>query len=320
MRINKLIIAGVVITLVILLIGVFASIKKGGPQNIPSKLAPTPPVFQGHPTTGPLVIFSLASGFALPAVENWEQYAVSTQDYKALATNIVNRLTTKSSQITTTMGEDEITTWSWSGGEASLSISGGAIASFTFTDSSRSSGGISINALSEALELPPDFTISPVSPPTQASGSINFPYDPSLGQVFRSTHSLVYKGYPVLLAGPSEQSIIMFTEASGRIRNLSILLPIQNPKTLKKVTPIKTSDVLRNLNQNRGLFVTSDINGVWENDDPLLFNRATIKSGKPARLLNRNTMTLEPVFILDGEGETTTGKKTIRYILTGYSE
>lgn len=319
MRFNKLIIAGLTILAILILAFVLVPRSEGpaGPRPQPGSVA-RPPIPSYQPDAPENVVFSLSADFSYTAPADLSVYSV-TGSAPETAERIVSSLTENATRSVIPSNSETITAWSWDTGEATLSLPERGSATFAFTDYSAPGNGFVLEELRNIMSVPENISITEVVPPEPASEAVNFPLHPDAGTILRSTYSYTRNGAPLLLSGPSEQSVIIYTTAGGGIIHASLVFPPQNIVRINNVSPVTTDEMLAALNNGSGLFVTSNIYGP-EYTDPPEFTSVTISKATPSLLLDPLNGLLLPSLLLDGTGTEGTKTTGVRYLLMAYTQ
>lgn len=313
MRINKLIIIPLVIVLIILFI--VSKTKTGSPTSLPPPTTVIPPPISPIQTYVPSgVVFNLAPTLTLPKQSSIDAHAAVLVRSKDVIDKMLQHYTfsVTNSEIINKTVKNFI--WSAQGFSLVLSESGGG-SSVALSDLTTTGSGLRIDdLLSFFTAVTPDIAV--VKQTQQpVSGITNFPYKESFGKPTKTTYSYAYKSVPILLNGLSNAAITIFSDAGGRIRYMTMALPVTNIKDAAGVSLLSVRDIESNLNGGRGLFMGYLNDHDWETDNPVRFTNVQISSCSLAYLYDYSSGSLLPVYLLDGVGSLGTSNARVRYLL-----
>lgn len=316
MRNHKIvIIIGAVLIFVVLM--VWISFRKNQPVKTVTGSRPVPTAFLSpyQPNAPINVIFSFAPSFSLSAPSTAPVLSAQRANTDGFVEAVLTRLSPAPTRASLPVGNEQLTSWEWQTGSAGLSSSNN-IHTFYFSDVGVSGPGWQLDSFVQAVRSL-GITTSSVSLPTVVSGTYNFPYDAAFGPITKHVYSYTHEGSPILLGTPEEQSLVIYADASNRIRYMTMIMPVTNIRAGNQTDLITSDEVLKNLNEGRGFFVNSEREVEGENDNPIQFTSVRLDNGRLAYLLDPNTLVLRPVYLLDGVGTKDAQSVSVRYLLMG---
>lgn len=316
MRFNKI---TIILVVFLFLLGVVLVIitktkkQEAGGVVQPMVVSP-PPISPYQPGAPQNVLFSFSPTFSVSLPKRMTVYSVTPTNTAVFTKTIVSKLAYSPTESSIVVSGEQTRAWTWQTGSAAISESN-AFASFYFSDVGREGGGWTLLELQKVLSPSPELSFVQESNPVALTGALNFPYDNSFGTPTRYAYSYTIQRAPVLLGTPEERSITLVVDAKERVRYASFVLPLQTVSSVSDVAIIKQQDILSNLNAQKGMFVGSNREGQWENDNPIEFSSVLLASGKIAYVFDAISNMLLPALLLDGTGSNATTSVSVRYLL-----